>query len=402
MSYQPHKSKSYVGASLAGKTAKRQTHRLKSWLRAHFSVYHPSAPALHWLKDYDDPSLRGVMFSDFPEQKKAAQLLQRSLERDRLGHAYLFTGNDLEELAGMARTLAKTLNCLAPPRRAPNGLGLDCCDTCDSCRRIDAANHPDVLWIRPESKLRVITIDQMRDLMQTVNLKPTVAEYKVGIIAGADRLNAPAANAFLKTLEEPPAKSVLILLTTEPQRILETIYSRCLLLTFAGEGHHFDTAQTQWLSSFCSMAAEETGGLLGRYRLLGLILKKLGEQKAEITQTLSARSPLERYEDVDGRMREKLEDELSAAIEAEYRRQRTDLIGVLQWWLRDVWLQSLALGRDMLSFPSLEPAARKVAERITRADALANLVAMDRLQRQLHTNVQEALALEVGLLKLNL
>ncbi len=262
------------------------------------------------------------MFSDFPEQTRIALLLQRSLERDRLAHAYLFTGNAIAEMEGMARTLAKTLNCKSPPRRASNGLALDSCDQCDSCCRIDSANHPDVLWIRPESKSRIITIEQMREVMQTMNLKPTMAEYKVGVIVCADRLNTAAANAFLKTLEEPPAKSILILLTTEPQRILETILSRCLRLCFAGEGIHFEPGQMEWLSAFGGTAAAATGGLLARYRLLSLIMKKLGEQKDQIEKDLSARSPLERYEDLEPRMRDKLEDELAAAVEAEYRRQR--------------------------------------------------------------------------------
>jgi DNA polymerase-3 subunit delta' len=342
------------------------------------------------------------MFSDFPEQTRVAQLLQRSLERNRLAHAYLFTGNSIGELKGVARTLAKTLNCQNPPRRGPNGLALDSCDKCDSCRRIDTANHPDVLWIRPESKSRIVTIDQMRELMQTMNLKPTVAEFKVGIIVSADRLNVAAANAFLKTLEEPPPKSILILLTTEPQRILETILSRCLRLSFAGEGVHFEPGQLEWLSAFGSAAADGKGGLLGRYRLLGLIMSKLGEQKEQIEKALTARSPLETHDDLEAKMRDKLEDELTAAIEAEYRRQRTDLIGVLQWWLRDAWLQTLTSGADLLTFPNLAATTRAVATRLTPPDALSNLEIIDRLQRQLHTNVQEALALEVGLLKLKL
>jgi hypothetical protein len=101
-------------------------------------------------------------------------------------------------------------------------------------------------------------------------------------------------------------------------------------------------------------------------------------------------------------MKERLEDELTAAIEAEYRRQRTDLIGVLQWWLRDAWLQTLSSGGDLLTFPALAPATRAVAQRVSPPEALSNLEVIDRLQRQLHTNVQEALALEVGLLKLKL
>ena len=342
------------------------------------------------------------MFSDFPEQASIAQVLQRSLERNRLAHAYLFAGNALEELEAMARTLAKTVNCLSPPRRAANGLPLDACDHCDSCRRIDQHNHPDVSWIRPESKSRVITIDVIRELMQTMNLKPTVAAFKVGVVVAADRLNAQAANAFLKTLEEPPPRSLLILLTTEPQRMLETILSRCLRLAFADSGLKFDASHSEWLSAFTSMAALGAGGLLARYRLLGLIMKKLAQQRQEIEKALNARSPLERYEDLEANMREKLEDELAAAVEAEYRRQRTDLIGVLHWWLRDVWLESLAAGAGTLSFPDLAAAARAVARRISPAEARSNLEEMDRLQRQLHTNAQEALALEVGLLKMRL
>jgi len=98
----------------------------------------------------------------------------------------------------VAGTLAKALICEKPPRRAPAGLALDCCDGCLSCRKIDSATHPDVLWVRPESKLRVITIDQMRELMQTVHLKPAEAAFKVAVIVAADRLNVQAANAFSK------------------------------------------------------------------------------------------------------------------------------------------------------------------------------------------------------------
>jgi DNA polymerase-3 subunit delta' len=218
----------------------------------------------------------------------------------------------------------------------------------------------------------------------------------------ADRLNVQAANSFLKTLEEPPPRSLLILLTTEPQRMLETILSRCLRLSFADAGLKFDATHTEWLSSFTSMAATGAGGLLARYRLMGLIMKRLAQQRQDIEKALSARSPLERYDDLESNMRDKLEEELSAAVEAEYRRQRTDLIAVLHWWLRDVWLESLAAGEDMLSFPNLAAAAKAVAGRISPAEARINLEEMDRLQRHLHSNVQEALALEVGLLKLRM
>jgi hypothetical protein len=149
--------------------------------------------------------------------------------------------------------------------------------------------------------------------------------------------------------------------------------------------------------------------------------------KSATEENLSVRSPLQRYEDVEKEVKEKWEDELSAAIESEYRRQRADLLIILQRWLRDVWLQTLASGEvqgpnsevrspeagcrrpsqgegdmdELLSFPQLK-SVRQVAQRLSPAEALENLQMIESTQRLLYTNVQEALALEVGLLKLHL
>jgi DNA polymerase-3 subunit delta' len=390
-----------------------------------------------------------MAFKDFPEQAQGVELLQRSMERGRLAHGYLFTGHQLDPLEGLARTLAKTLNCLHPVKRG--GTAVDCCDRCLNCQKVEHGNHADVFWVRPESKSRQIKISQIvhredspqRVLLDAVNLKPTESQYKFGIIVAADRMNEAAANAFLKTLEEPPPRSVLILLTTEPQRMLETILSRCLRLNFAGEGpQQLAPAQMEWLVSFSEMAAADQKSLLGRYRLMDVLLRKLNEVKESIDETLTARSPLEKYEDAEEGLRDKWTEELKAAIEAEYRRQRADFLLALQWWLRDVWVQTLsqvqspkskvqsreskaqsARSEDeegpgesrtinhqlsivqspetLLAFPQLA-GTKRVAERITPQAAMENLRVMEQLQRWLHTNAQEALALEVGLLKLHL
>ena len=110
---------------------------------------------------------------------------------------------------------------------------------------------------------------------------------------------------------------------------------------------------------------------------------------------------MQQYADAEKELREKWEDELAAAIEAEYRRQRTDLLLLMQRWLRDVWLQTLRAGHELLNFPKIG-GADKVAERITPRQAMENLQIIEQTQRLLYTNVQEALALEVGLLKLKL
>ncbi len=347
--------------------------------------------------------IAGAMaFKDFQEREQGVQLLQRSLARGRLAHAYLFTGHQLDELEALARTLAKTLNCQQPVRSRPEAPATDCCDACLSCRKIDGENHGDVQWVRPESRSRIITIEQIRDLSRQVNLKPNEAEFKVAVVVAADRLKTEAANAFLKTLEEPPPKSVLVLLTTDPSRLLETILSRCLRLNFGGAGaQQLDAAQLAWLAQFSDLAADETKSLLSRYRLMDALLRRLAELKTEVEKRLSERSPLQRYEDADKDLRERWEDELTAAIEADYRRRRGELLLSVQWWLRDIWLLCLHAGPASLSFPQLAGSAR-VAQRLSPQQALENLGTLEQIQRFLHTNVQESLALEVGLLKLHL
>jgi DNA polymerase-3 subunit delta' len=362
-----------------------------------------------------------MAFRHFPQQTQGVELLQRSLARGRLGHAYLFAGDQLEELETLARTLAKTLNCRKPVKTG--GVATDCCDECPACQKIDHGTHADVFWVRPESRMRQIKIEQIarrdespaRVVNEFVNLKPTEAEYKIGVLVAADRLTPQAANAFLKTLEEPPARSVLILLSTEPQRLLETIQSRCLRLSFFGDHtRRPDPAQLKWLMQFAAMAAGGQKSLLSRYRLLDVLLQKLGEIRSQVEEALTAGSPLQRYDEVEKDLREKWEAELAAAIEAEYRHRRAETLLLVQWWLRDVWLSTLgssqsgnaAEGRNpavignLLKFPELS-GTRTIAGRIIPPQALENLQALEQTQRLLHTNVQEALALEVGLLKLH-
>jgi DNA polymerase-3 subunit delta' len=352
-----------------------------------------------------------MSFADLPEQQQVIERLQRSLERGRLAHAYLFSGPDLAELETVARTLAKVLNCLQPRRAGDRGLAVDCCDACANCRKIANDNHADVQWVRPEAKSRQIRIHQLvpreestgRTLAEFAQLKPTEGEYKTGIIVAADRITEQAANSFLKTLEEPPPKTVFILLTTDAAQLLETILSRCLRLTFAGEPlRRLGAGQLEWVRAFSDMAAAEPKGLLGRYRLLGTLLAHLAEQKERITKELGERSALNRYDDLDAKLQDRFEIELEAAVESEYRGHRADVLAGLHWWLRDVWLKTLSGADELIALPALAAAAQTVAGRLTVTDARQNLQLLEELQRLLQTNVQESLAIEVGLLRLKL
>lgn len=355
-------------------------------------------------------SLSAMALASLKFGTQAAALFQRSLERGRLGHAYLVSGGRLDELELFGRNLAKTLNCATPPRRAPDGTPLDCCDQCRSCRQTEDDSHPDVLWVRPESKLRVIRIQQLvrreenppRVLADNVYLKPFQSPFKVSLLVAADRMNASAANAFLKTLEEPPPHSVLVLLTAEPERLLDTIVSRCLRLNLGGNPGRPHEAHLEWVREFAALAASKDAGLLARYRLLGRLVARLGAMRTAIQEELEADSPITKFPDMEPELREQLERELAAAVESEYRGQRGDLLASLYWWLRDVWLHAAGIGAGREALPELAPQTRQVAERISVAEAVENLRSLEGTQRLLFTNVQEALALEVGLLKLRL
>lgn len=349
-----------------------------------------------------------MAFTDFPDQAQGVELLQRSLQRGRLGHAYLFTGNQIDPLEALAKTLAKTLNCQNP--RKVDGQPVDCCDVCLSCKKVDQEIHGDVFWLRPESKSRQIKIEFItrrdespsRVLLDAINLKARESEFKIAIISGADRLTVSAANAFLKTLEEPPPKSVIILLSTAPTRVLETILSRCLRLNFGTENSRdwSDEVQT-WLERFSALAGQEQKSLLGRYRLLDVLTSYLAKMREAVDAELTSKSPLERYEDIEKDLRKQWQDELKAAIEAEYRHRRDEVLLGLQWWLRDIWLHTLKSEPGMLGFPKTTDTGT-IAGRLTPREAQENLKVFDHLHRLLHTNVQEALALEVCLLKLHL
>lgn len=170
-------------------------------------------------------------FRDICGQDRPVRLLRRAWASGRLAQAYCFTGPAGVGKRSTAVALAQAVTCLSPVTAAPGGEPLDACGVCRACTRIAAGQHPDVALITPEEKT-VITIDQIRRLSERAALRAYEGPVKVWILDPAHEMQEPAANAFLKTLEEPPAGSLFILVTTARSALLPTIRSRCQEVRF--------------------------------------------------------------------------------------------------------------------------------------------------------------------------
>lgn len=154
-------------------------------------------------------------------------MLQRVMAEGRFPHAFLFAGPEGIGKRLFAKTLAQALLCERSPESA-----LDPCGACPSCAQVMAGTHPDVLMIaKPEDK-HELPISTIRDLCIDLGLKPMRGTRRVAIVDDADDFSEEAANAFLKTLEEPPSGSVLILLGTSAELQLDTVLSRCRIVRF--------------------------------------------------------------------------------------------------------------------------------------------------------------------------
>ncbi|MCC6140899.1 MAG: DNA polymerase III subunit delta' [Nitrospira sp.] len=170
-------------------------------------------------------------FRDITGHEHPIAVLQAAVSHNRLGHAYLFHGEDAIGKRLTAIHLAQALNCEQPP--SPDAL--DSCGACRSCLQIAARTHPDFITVDPDRELAnpAIKIEQIREIEQQFVYRPLMGERKICLIDDADRMTIGAANALLKTLEEPPGHALFLLITSRPNALPITIRSRCQQLRFA-------------------------------------------------------------------------------------------------------------------------------------------------------------------------
>ena len=271
-------------------------------------------------------------------KQEALRLLEKALAEGRLGHAYLISGAPGSGVNAMADELAAMFLGSAP---VPGG------------------SHPDFHEIEPGSKSRRLLIEQIRDLEGALHRMPEMGSRKVAVIRDADRLMPQAANAFLKTLEEPPAGSLLLLTTELPEALLETIRSRCI-----------------------GVALHSAFGLTRFFRDL---LDEVREEAAERTKEELAAEKSHFGKTTEGDWEDR-EEALKASSEAEVLRERSRLLGVVADHFGSA-LRSLH-GETGESDPD-------ESRRLLRC-----LEAVEKLRGILERGIQEALALEAGFLEL--
>lgn len=307
----------------------------------------------------------------------AFDYLRRAHENGRLGHAYLIVGGR------SAMELAVGLAAL-------------------SVRSEDALAHQDVHVVEPESKSRRIVIEQIRDLEGSLRLRASqVGGRKVAIIREADRLQIQASNAFLKTLEEPPAQSLLLLVTAHPETLPDTILSRCIrvtLLDAQGEAEMPEGAALhELLARYAGDRARgEKPSLPIAYGFTREFTGLLASARARVVEEQDAALDAEKKQyaqTTDGSWLADREGYYKGITEARYVAQRTRLIEQLARWWGDV-LRVHAAG----TAPQTLRGAEEMASLLDAPEILTKLGKIDALRENLDRNIQEALSLEVAFL----
>jgi DNA polymerase-3 subunit delta' len=296
--------------------------------------------------------LRDVKGQDGP-----LSIIKGLIRKGRVPHALLFAGEDGVGKMLTAMNLAKALNCLEP-------FDLDSCDRCISCSKIEKGIHPDVRVAEPGGKGKQITVDTIRALEEALSFRPYEGRWKVTIIRDAEMMNPSAANAFLKTLEEPPKRSIIILVSSRPEMIPETIRSRCQRINFSlipvsvlGEMIKQDGVDEQR----ARLISELSGGSMGRTK---------GEELLE-KREWSLRLLMDMIKMNDSQWRD--------------RREMEEWFEWVMMWLRDMSVYRITGNQNLL----INPDKIKILSDISRNAPLRNIL---KLARELY-NIKRELIL---------
>jgi DNA polymerase-3 subunit delta' len=314
-------------------------------------------------------------------RKTALELLRRAYEQNRLAHAYLITGASGSGKEELAAELASLVNGTAT-------------------KDVFSPKAREIFVARPESKSRRIVTAQVRALERALQMRAADGRRKVVIIRDVDRLQPEAANAFLKTLEEPPKDSLLLLLSTLPEALPETILSRCIAIPLASNGEIQGKKEQEKLVKLLQQASRQTNWTIPfAYRLAQEFQQLLRAVREEVKNETDAALKREqaRYKDAtDGVWLEEREEYYKALTESLYLQQRAVMVETLFAWWTDVLRASNGVAQRDIPAAKQETAA--LVERFSTADILRRIHSLEELRDHFGRNIHEGLAIEVAFL----
>lgn len=319
-------------------------------------------------------------FAEVIGQPKAKQLLRCAISSAKMSHAYLFRGPAGVGKKTMAHAFAATINCEA-------AVNHEACGGCRSCRKFQSGNHPDFQLIAPEGAS--IKIQQIRELKKHLAFPPYEARFRVVLLADAHTMRRETANSLLKTLEEPPANTVLILTADEANAVLPTITSRCQVIPFFALPR---AAVSAALAAENDLSDEQAGtlaaiaeGSLGRARLLAD--RDLLAIRRRIITTLLRLPP-------DGP--DTVETVFALAEEAAALKENLDeLLDLLRAWLRDLLLLAHGVAAANMLNQDLAATWEIARQRWHSAALFVKLQRIAEAKKQLNRNCNRTLVCEV-------
>lgn len=304
--------------------------------------------------------------------------LKKSLETGKLSHAYIFYGEKGSGKKLLADLFARTLQCEAGQSEP--------CNQCMSCRQARNHNQPDIIYVQHE-KPAVISVDEIRrQVNNDIGIKPYSSTRKIYIIDEAEKMNVQAQNALLKTLEEPPAYAVILLLTSNLEALLQTIRSRCVTLTMKPvpdlEIQRYLMHKVQIPDYQASICAAFARGNVGRAAELA-VSSEFEELKEEVLQLLKGLS-------------DKTLSELAAfaKTKADKNSNTEGFLELLQMWYRDVLLYKATGSSQGLIFGEELQYIKRMSVRSTYEGLNRILGAIEEARSRLKSNVNAELTLE--------
>lgn len=314
--------------------------------------------------------------------EKEIAILKSAIRKNRVAHAYLFHGMEGIGKRTVAMAFAKAVLCAGPEEDG------GACGHCPSCLKVDHGNHPDVITVEPDGAF--IKLQAVRDMMNAMAFRPLEGDKRFFIVVDADRLNATAANALLKTLEEPSPSNVLVLVTARPHQLPATILSRCQNLRFnplaQEEVSRFLRERLSLEPDECQALAAACGGSIEwAMRLREGDYVNIRKEVMDYLAGTRVMSPLDRLFFIQFIGRDK--------------KNLTEKLDVLKTCFRDALVYRELGNSDGLINFDREDTIRAMAERTSAQDMIENLRIMDRLTRALEQNANKALTLEAALFK---